>query len=166
MRLTPLDIQQKQFGKSFRGYSPVEVQAFLDAVAAELEERVKENLALAEELKRREARLAEVDGREKALHDALVAAQKVADDMRQVAKKEAEQVVAEAELRADAILADANARLVRLRGDLDELRRQRAAFEARLEGLLETHRKLLEATRGEELRELGKLALVDPGKAG
>ena len=150
MRLTPLDIQQKRFGKSFRGYAPGEVETFLEAVAAELEAQVKENLGLQEELKRKEARLAEIDGREKALHDALVAAQRVAADVKEGARRDAERIVAEAELQAEKIVADAHGRRVQLIAENDELKRQRATFEAGLQGLIEGHRKLLEATRGED----------------
>ena len=153
MRLTPLDIQQKRFGKGLRGYAPGEVETFLEAVAAELEARVRENLDLAEELKRKEARLEELDGREKALHDALVSAQRVAADIAATARKEAELVVVEAQLQAEKIVADAHARRVQLVGEVNELKRQRTAFEARLEALIDGHRKLLAATRDEEPEE-------------
>ena len=32
MKLTPLDIRKKDFGRSLRGYDPEEVEAFLDMV--------------------------------------------------------------------------------------------------------------------------------------
>lgn len=150
MRLTPLDIGQKRFGKSLRGYAPGEVETFLEAVAAELEARVRENLDLAEEVKRKEARLQELDGREKALHDALVSAQRVAADIQDTARKEAELVVVEAQLQAEKIVADAHARRVQLVGEINELKRQRSSFESRLEGLIDGHRKLLATSRDEE----------------
>lgn len=149
MSLTPLDIQQKRFGKSLRGYAPGEVETFLEAVAAELEDRVKENRELAEEMRRKDARLEELDGREKALHDALIFAQRVAKDLADGARKEAELVIAEARLQGERILADAQARRVQMIGEIDELKRQRAIFEAGIEGLIEGHRKLLDSCRDE-----------------
>ncbi|MCE5191758.1 MAG: DivIVA domain-containing protein, partial [Actinomycetia bacterium] len=42
MKLTPLDIHHKEFGRSLRGYNEAEVDEFLDQVADELERLFKE----------------------------------------------------------------------------------------------------------------------------
>ena len=57
MKMTPLDIRQKRFEVTFRGYSKREVEAFLEFTAGEFEEVVRENIALKEELKRAQTRL-------------------------------------------------------------------------------------------------------------
>ena len=41
MKLTPLDIRKQEFKKLMRGYDPVEVDTFLEMVAADLEEALK-----------------------------------------------------------------------------------------------------------------------------
>ena len=43
MKITPLDIQQQQFRVRFRGFDMVEVDNFLDLLANEFEELLKEN---------------------------------------------------------------------------------------------------------------------------
>ncbi|GAH11408.1 unnamed protein product [marine sediment metagenome] len=43
MRITSIDIQEKQFHISLRGYNPEEVDTFLDAIAGELETLHKKN---------------------------------------------------------------------------------------------------------------------------
>ena len=48
MKITPLDIRQKRFAPAFRGFERREVEAFLEMVATEFEEVVKENIALKE----------------------------------------------------------------------------------------------------------------------
>ncbi|MGE5507088.1 MAG: DivIVA domain-containing protein [Chitinophagales bacterium] len=48
--LTPLDIQNAVFHRTFRGYSEAEVDEFLDRVVAEYEQLYRENLALKEQL--------------------------------------------------------------------------------------------------------------------
>ena len=40
-RLSPLDIHNKEFSKSFRGYSENEVDEFLDLVVAEFERLIR-----------------------------------------------------------------------------------------------------------------------------
>ena len=41
MKLTPLDIRKQEFKKLMRGYDPVEVDTFMEMVAADLEEALK-----------------------------------------------------------------------------------------------------------------------------
>jgi cell division initiation protein len=149
MRLTPLDVQQRRFETAFRGYAPKEVEAFLVQVSADLEEAVKELLDLREELHRKNTRIEEQTERERGLHDALLAAQKVADELKTQAHKQAELIVAEAELRAEKILQDAQNRQAQLVGELVELRRQRLSLETELDGILDGHRKLLDALRSD-----------------
>jgi len=49
MKITPLDIQQQQFRVRFRGFDMVEVDNFLDVLANEFEELLKENSQIREE---------------------------------------------------------------------------------------------------------------------
>lgn len=144
MKLTPLDIRQKQFKSSFRGLDAKDVEAFLDLVAGEFEELAKENISLKDELARRAQKIDEYREREKTLQETMVAAQKVADEMKQGAKKQAEIVVGEAELQAEKIVQQAHGRLVQIVSDINELKRQRTQFESQVRSVIDSHQKLLE----------------------
>lgn len=144
MRLTPLDIQQKQFQKALRGVDAHEVKQFLELCADEFEELVRETIELKEEVRSRDALLAENRDRERALHDALVSAQRLAAEMREQARKEAEIIVCEAELQGDKIIQDAHARRSSLIEELGELKRQKVSFETEIRVAVESHLKLLE----------------------
>ena len=50
MALTPMDIHNKEFARSFRGYDDEEVDRFLDEIIEEFERLYKENLELKERL--------------------------------------------------------------------------------------------------------------------
>jgi len=147
MKITALDIRQKQFKGSLRGHDPREVEAFLDLLASEFEDLVKENIALKEEMRRKQQRIDEYREREKTLQETMVTAQKSSEDMKAAAKKEAELVIADAELQAEKIVADAQHKLVQIVDDINELKRQRVQFEAQLKSIVEGHLKLLEAFR-------------------
>jgi uncharacterized protein (TIGR00251 family) len=108
MKMTPLDIRQKRFEVSLRGYDRREVEGFLELTAGEFEEVVKENIGLKEELKRVQARLEQHLEREKALQETMVTAQRISEDVKSQARKEAEVIVAEAELQAEKIIAQAD----------------------------------------------------------
>lgn len=145
MRLTPLDIQQKQFTRRLRGVDPQEVRQFLELASDEYEELVRETIELKEEVRSRDAQLAETRDRERALQDALVSAQRLAHEMKEQARKEAEIVLAEAELQAERIVQDAHARRTTLIDELGELRRQKLGFESELRAAIDRHTRLLEA---------------------
>jgi len=46
MRITPLDIQQKQFPMKFRGFDVEEVYAFLEVIREEMGDLLRENASL------------------------------------------------------------------------------------------------------------------------
>ena len=147
MNITPLDITQKQFRKSFRGYDPEDVEGFLALVASEFEGLVREVTALREAGHRKDEELAEHRSRERALQETLVTAQRASDDIKDSARKEAEITVADAELQAERIVQGAHGRFLRIVDDINELKRQRVQFEAGVKTLVESHLKLLEAFR-------------------
>jgi cell division initiation protein len=147
MNITPLDITQKQFARTLRGYSREEVEGFLALVAVEFEALVKENLALREDNQRKAEDIAEYKGRERALQETLVTAQKASEEIRDAARKEAEITIADAELQAEKIVQGAHQRFLRIADDINELKRQRVQFEANVRTLAESHLKLIVAFR-------------------
>jgi cell division initiation protein len=158
MKMTPLDIRQKRFEVSMRGYAKKEVEGFLELTAAEFEEVVRENISLKEEVKRTQARLEHHLEREKTLQETMVTAQRISEDVKAQARKEAELLIAEAELQSDKIIAGANNRLVDLVKEISEIKRQKVQFESHLDALIDSHKKLLDTwkTQGGEVAFLIK----------
>jgi len=144
VKISPLDIQQQQFkGKMFGGLDPDDVDAFLQMVAQEMEALIRENSDFKEQASRNVALIAVMEGQESQLRDAVLAAQKIAEEMKANAQKEATLLITEAELKGERILADAEKNLIELKGQIQELRRQKLQFETALKSLLETHSKML-----------------------
>lgn len=169
MNITPLDITQKQFKKTFRGYDKEEVEAFLSLVAVEFEALVREVLSLREGSQRKDEELAEHRSHERALQETLVTAQKASEEIRDAARKEAEITISDAELQAEKIVQGAHSRFLRIVDDINELKRQRVQFESSVRMLVESHLKLIEAF-SEPARDEGvqympgrKKALADEG---
>ncbi len=144
MKITPLDIQQQQFkGKVFGGLNPEEVDSFLQLVAREMEEIIRENTELKGQIRKAAANEEEMIQREKELRDTLLAAQRVIEEMKSNAQKEAGLIVAEAEIKADRLLADGENRLIHLNNEIQELQRQKLQFESSLKSLLDSYYKML-----------------------
>lgn len=144
MKISPLDIQQQQFkGKLFGGLNPDEVDSFLQAVAQEMESLNRENTQFREQTQKMAAESEVLAQREKDLRETLLAAQRITEEMKSNAQKEADLIIAEAEVKAEKILADAENKLIQLRNDIQELRRQKIQFESSFRSLIETHTKML-----------------------
>jgi cell division initiation protein len=144
VKITPLDIQQQQFkGKLLGGLDPEDVDGFLQQVAQEMEDLVRENTELKEQSRRAIAEKEEMSRREADIRETMLAAQKITEEMKANAQKEANLLLSEAELKAEKIVADAENRLVQLNNQIQELRREKLQFETALKSLLDTHYKML-----------------------
>jgi cell division initiation protein len=148
--MTATDIRQQQFAvRLFRGFDPQEVDAFLEEVADDFEELVRENALLKEQLVALEERSRGVEGREKTLQETLVTTQKIAEEFKENARREAELVLREAHLRAEKFMQDAREEHARLTADVSGLRRLRRQLGEEILSTLATHKRLAEQTLAE-----------------
>jgi cell division initiation protein len=147
MKITPLDIQQQQFRVKFRGFDMVEVDNFLDLVANEFEELLRENNRVKEEDRQKLERIQQLEGAEKDLRNALVSAQQICEEMKNNARKEGELIIEEAKGNARKVMETAQAQSMQVEAEITQLKRQRSEFEASLKAAVEMHLRLLEAGR-------------------
>lgn len=139
MKLTPLDIHHKEFGHALRGYNEAEVDAFLDAVADELERLFKENIDLSERIDVLDEKVRGYQDMERTLHNTLVSAQKSADEIITKAGQEAEAVLKDAEVKAKEIIHSALTAKQKAVGDLTRIKQAEEAFRLEFRRMLETH---------------------------
>jgi len=162
MKVTPLEIRQKQFHLRFRGFDMNEVDAFLELITEEMESLIRENMGLKEELERRDAAIQELKEEERTLKEALVMTQQVVEEMKTNARREAEVILKEAEMQAERIVAQAREQSVQLMAEIAELKRQKKAFLEKFRGLLDLHQKLLSyEEREDEGKPASNAALPD-----
>ncbi len=147
MKITPLDIQQQQFRVKFRGFDMVEVDNFLDQVANEFEELMRENNRVKEEDRQKGARIQELEGAEKDLRNALISAQQICEEIKNNARKEGELIVEDAKGNARRILETAQSQAMQVEAEIAQLKRQQAEFEASMKSALEMHLRMLESIR-------------------
>lgn len=141
--LTVLDIANKEFKTSIRGYNQDEVDEFLDEVMRNYEVLIRENDELRQSTSGMGEKLEQYRALEQTLQNTLVVAQSTADDMKQAARKEAELIVREAEARARELIQKAEDQVERQRGEIDRLKRETEQFRARVKSLLESQLALL-----------------------
>ncbi len=150
MRISPLDIQQKQFPIKFRGFDVEEVYAFLELVREEMEELLRENASLKELTHRSENQIKEYRSMENTLRETLMTAQQMVEDYKVNARKEAELIIKEAELRADEIIKEAQEKVVKIHEDIVDLKGIRRHFKEEMKRLIGSHMQMIEFDKERE----------------
>jgi cell division initiation protein len=145
MRLSAMDIRQQQFGvKLIRGFDPQEVDAFLEEVAEDWEELIKENNLLKEQLATLEDQKRATDEQNRTLHETLITAQKIAEEFKESSRKAADIVLREAQLQAEKLLEEGRQEQGRLGTEIAALRQQRRQLAEELLSTLRMHQRLIE----------------------
>ena len=164
--LTPLEIQNKEFRRSFRGYNDEAVDSFLDRINQDYESLYRENLELKERLAESERSMARYKEVEEILKNTMVMAQKNAVDLKDNASREAglildkarqeskvivmeaeeksKELVDEAERRASHVIGEAERKVGALMEEYHQLERQARVFRSRFRSFLEAELKLLD----------------------
>lgn len=144
MALTPMDIHNKEFSRSFRGYDDDEVDQFLDEIVEEFERLYKDNIELKDRLGMLADQISNYKTMENTLKETLVTAQKAANDVSESAQKKSDLIISEAESKAGKIIEDANNRVIEIKREFEEYRKQMQVFRTRFKSLLETQLELLQ----------------------
>ncbi|MBN2654669.1 MAG: DivIVA domain-containing protein [Nitrospirae bacterium] len=150
MRITPLDIQQKQFPMRFRGFDVDEVYSFLELLREELEELLRENASLKENLRRADEQVSEYKNMELTLRETLMTAQQMVEEYKANSRKEAELLIKEAELRSDDLIKEAQEKVVKIHEDIVDLKGIRRHFKEELKRLIESHLSMMDFDKERE----------------
>lgn len=142
--LTPLDIENKRFGKQMmNGYNVNEVDDFLDELTLEYGKLYKENAELKEKREELDSDVGKYKNIESTLQNTLVMAQKTADEITAVAKQQADQIIKDAEFSAKSSVEELNTQIMLKEKELDELKKQFEVYKAKMESLLISQLELL-----------------------
>jgi cell division initiation protein len=144
MKVTPLEIRQQQFPLRFRGLDPTEVDKFLELVASDMEDLMRENARLRDALAKKDQDLQRMQQGEDELKKALMAIQQIREDWIGRAEKQAEQVLMESEQKAKQLRIEAERRVEVLQHDLQDLKRQKHQLTAEIRHILQEHFRVLE----------------------
>lgn len=153
MPLSPLDIHNKEFTKTFRGYSEDEVNEFLAQIIKDYEIILKEKKDLESRLKISSEEVSRFNSIEETLQKSIVIAQEAAEEVRRNSQKEAKLIVKEAEKNADRILNEALSKARKIAIEIDELKKQSKVFRNRFKMLVEAQLDLLQADDWDHLLE-------------
>ncbi|MGP1469984.1 MAG: DivIVA domain-containing protein [Schwartzia sp. (in: firmicutes)] len=153
--LTSADIHNKAFGRSFRGYSEDDVDAFLDEIVNDFELLLRENERLREESALYQARKDQFAQMEKQLNEAIELAQKTAaevvenaqqraEEMRRSAEEECNAMRYQAEMETQQKIKETEDTLRQGTASYEEIRRQSRQFLIKMKSLLRTELEILD----------------------
>ncbi len=137
MGITPLDIQEKEFERAFRGYDMEDVDEFLDQIARDLETLLKENKELKEKVTELEGKNKNYHQMEETMQSAIIIAQKAADEVKQKALRDADTLKYEAEREARRIIEEAHGQSGRILDEHENLVKQAQDFKERFRYFIE-----------------------------
>ncbi|MBN2514814.1 MAG: DivIVA domain-containing protein [Deltaproteobacteria bacterium] len=133
MKIEPADIRNRKFKIKFRGFDVKEVDEFLQALAKELEERIRDNKNLQEKMAELSSQLEATPQNDMENYKRHVA--EVEDTSASMIKK--------ARVTADEILEDARLELNKIYAEIENTKRLKSQLEKYFESFLEFNSKLL-----------------------
>ena len=148
--LTPLDIHNKEFKRSFRGYNEEEVDEFLDRIVKDYERLYQDNIELKETVDRINSKLEHYQHMENTLHNTLVIAQETAEEVKLNAKKESELQLKESEIRGQKLVDEAMSKVRRMNAECEELKKQAQVYRTRMRTLVEAQLEMLTKAEQDE----------------
>jgi len=158
--LTPMDIHNKDFKRSFRGYNEDEIDDFLDQVVNDYEKLFRENERLKEDLVRAQKDNEKFHEREKSINDTLLLAQKTAEEttsqarksvaeMKENMERECQNMHREAELSIKQQMEEATNRVRAIVAEYDRLVREKNHFLRKVKVTLESELAVIGQTLSE-----------------
>lgn len=142
--LTPLDIENKRFTKTIKGYNVDEVDDFLDQLTIEYEKMYKENAEFKDKFDGLNKELEHYKTVEHTLQSTLLMAQSTAEDIKAMAQKQADQIIADAKKEAQKMVESVNQDEVEIRRKTEDLKKQFEVYKAKMEALLISQLELLQ----------------------
>lgn len=134
--LTPLDIQNKEFTKGFRGYIEIEVDSFLDEVITDFEHIFKENLELKSKIEMLNEQIKHYSSMENTLQKTLIVAQTTAEDVIKTARQQGDAIINESDRRAEKIMESARDQVINSKTEYERIRKEILMFKSKYKSLL------------------------------
>lgn len=136
MKLTPMEINNKEFKRVIRGYSQEEVDEFLDRIVEEYEALYKENSKLKEKLDNSNEKLAHHAQIENTIQNTLILAQETAEQSKKTSQEEADRIIRKANDTAQKILDKAHSDVLQINDDYDLIKQEFVRFRAKFRNFM------------------------------
>lgn len=138
-----IDLLNHNFTRAFRGYSPQEVDDFIQDIVDTMARMSDERLRLMKKVQRLEKQLITYAAKDYSLQKTLLTSQKIADDMQEQAQKEAMVIIDTAKIKAEQLTQEARRTLMALEEDIAKAKSVHKQFEETVRTAITSHLQLL-----------------------
>ncbi|GEQ20283.1 MAG: cell division initiation protein [Clostridium butyricum] len=138
MKLTPMDINNKEFKRALRGYCADEVDEFLDQIVENYEELYKENANMKEKITNLNEKVEHYSKIEVTIQNTLLLAQNAAEQAKNSAKKEAEMMVKNANETAQKVMDKAHNDVISINDEYERVKQEFIKFRAKYRNFMNT----------------------------
>lgn len=135
--ITPLDIQNKEFKRTFRGYNAKSVDIFLDEIIDDYEKLYKENIEFKDKINMLADQLRQYNTLEETLKSTLIVAQTTADEVTGTARQKAENIIENAELTGKKLIDNAREDVRNIKNEYEYLKKEIFIFKTRYQSFIQ-----------------------------
>ncbi|KYH29787.1 MULTISPECIES: DivIVA domain-containing protein [Clostridium] len=161
MVITSMDINNKEFKKSLRGYDCDEVDEFLDKISEDYEIIYKENSSLKEKIEILEERLKHYVQIEENIQKTLLLAQNAAEQAKTAAQSESELIIRQANETAQKIIDKAHNDVIKIHDNYETLKQEFLKFRAQFKGFMKAQLDTFNSLEKELMKNYNVGSAVD-----
>lgn len=144
MQINAVEITNKEFRKSLRGYNVDEVDEFLDKIAEDYESLNKENSFLKEKLQSVEDKINHYTKMENTIQNTLLLAQNASEQAKENAKKESEFIMRNANDAAQKIIDKAHSDVIQINDEFERVKQEFGKFRTKFRNFMKTQLEMFD----------------------
>lgn len=145
MKITSMDINNKEFKRVMRGYSADEVDEFLEKVSEDYEMIYKENTTLKEKISVFQDKLDHYTKIESTIQSTLLLAQNAAEQAKLSAQTEAELIIRNANDSAKKVMDKAHSDVLTVNDEFERTKQEFAKFRSKFRNFMISQMEMFEA---------------------
>lgn len=168
--ITPVDINNKEFKRGFRGYDIDDVDEFLDLIVEDYEKVYKENISLKEKLHLQNEKIEHYSKIEETIQNTLILAQNAAEQAKKTAQQESDLIIKNANDSAQRILDKAHNDVVKINDDYDIIKQEFLKFTNKFRNFMKSQLDMFESLEkdfvknynvGNPVEDIGEKSIED-----
>lgn len=142
--ITPVDLENKEFKRSFRGYDIDEVETFLTELSKDYARFYRENAGLKDKNAILTDAIENYKEMEETMRSAIISAQRTSEEILKNAHEQADVIVKEAKVRANEIMNELDKDVQELKRESAEIEGRNMLLRAKLKAVLNTYLSMLD----------------------
>ena len=142
--ITPVDLENKEFKKGFRGYDIDEVETFLTELSKDYAKSYRENASLKDKNAILTDAIQNYKDMEETMRSAIISAQRTSEEILRNAHEQADTIIKEAKLKASEIMNELDKDVQALKRETEEIEGRNMLLRAKLKAVLNTYLGMLD----------------------